>query len=87
MSLPFTDTGSSLPSFMGTGYAPYASLIASCSNSFTYSSVSSQEYIYLSEPVLTGISAGYYGTLAFKVVFSNSRTVLFDSSTLVITFS
>lgn len=39
--LPFTDSGTSLPSFTGTSYTPYSSLIASCSNSFTYSSVSS----------------------------------------------
>lgn len=39
--LPFTD-GTGLPSFAGVAYSPYSSTIASCSNSFTFSAVSSQ---------------------------------------------
>ena len=40
--LPFTDSATNLASFAGTLYSPFASIIASCSNPFTYSSVSSQ---------------------------------------------
>lgn len=85
--LPFTDSGTSQASFTGTLFTPYSSLIASCSNPFTYSSVNSQEYIYLSEPKLTGISSSYYSSISFKASFSNSRTTLFDTSILQITFS
>lgn len=40
--LPFTDSGTSLTSFVGTGYTPFSSVVSSCSNPFTYSSVNSQ---------------------------------------------
>ena len=41
MYLPYTDA-LGLPSFMGNNYTPFSSLFASCNNSFSYSSVSSQ---------------------------------------------
>jgi hypothetical protein len=82
-----TDSITNGPSLTGTVYAPYSTLISNCSSLFSFSSLSAQELITLSEPQITAISANYYSNISFTASFSKARTTLYSTSSIIITFS
>lgn len=84
--LPYTDA-LLMPSMAGTLYSPYSSQIATCLNSFTYSSYYTLEYIQLSNAQLVGHSKNFYSSITFDAEFGSARSTFFSTSLLQITFS
>ena len=85
--LPFTHPTLPIPSATGSLYAPYASLIASCNNTYSFSTAYNQQDIEITNSVLIGESKSFDSSLSFHVEFSGSRSTLFSSSSIDIVFN
>ena len=82
-----TDSATSTVSLDGDAFTLFESHFCSCSNTFSTSTESSNNYIELRSPSLLAASSGYYGSVSFWAEFSDFRSTFFSSSSIKITFS
>jgi len=86
--LPQTDSLGVSPLNYGSAYAPYSSLVSSCSNIMNLVSiVAVNQVIILSNILVHGVALNYLADITFDVQFSTSRINLLSSSKITIQFT